>query len=458
MKLKHISIGLMLMAVFGGLALTSCEDEPEKYETTDGKPTVSYIRPVDYASRDSLLTSASLDETVCIVGSNLRSIVALYFNDQKAVLNTSYMTDHTVIVTIPGNLPSVVSDKMYMVTTSNDTVSYDFAVTIPKPVIYSLSNEYADAGEEVTLLGDYFLDYDNYPLEVKFGNNYTLDRSYIKKITKTSIVFTMPEDTPNEKLTVTTKYGSKTSPFMYKDTRGMLFDFDNACSTGIVLGNHGWHNQVIQSDETSLSGNYLMLGNTKMEAKGGWNDSSFSFEYWPGNWQDPEDYDDYPRLCDIADFNDWENKSIKFEMLVPSSNPWSAGWMQLIFAGGDRVSNGNAGATDIYGTTLAGCNNTFFHAQDGWGRAVYIPWYDSSTGVTPYDTGDKWVTVTIPISSFNMEADNVKATKTFSSVADFASLTIFVWSCNYEDKDPVPTGEDCTPIIKIDNIRVVPNN
>lgn len=443
----------MLLAV-GGFSLVACEDEPEKYETTGGTPTINYIRPVSYASRDSLLTSASLDQSICIVGNNLRSIVELYFNDQKAVLNTSYMTDHTIIVTVPGDLPSTVSDKMYMVTTGKDTLSYDFAVTIPAPTISAMSNEWAAAGEEVSITGDYFLDYDNYPLEVKFGS-YTLSRDYIKSITKTAITFTVPSDLPNEKPTVTSKYGSDTAPFMYKDTRGMLFDFDNACYTGEVLGNHGWHAQVIQSDETSLDGNYLLLGNTSFD--GQWNDGNFSFEYWPGNWQDPEDYDDYPRLCDVADFSDWENKSIKFEALVPSSNPWSIAPLQLIFAGPDKISNGNAGATDIYGTTLAGCNNTFFHAEDGWGRGAWMPWYSSSAGATSYSTEDKWITVTIPISDFTYDYDGNKSTKTFSSVADFSSLTLFVIEGGYNDKTAWPTGTECTPIIKIDNIRVVPN-
>jgi len=455
MKIKNIFAGLVMLAV-GGLSLSSCEDEPEKYTTTSGVPTISYIRPVAYESRDSLITSASLDQTICIVGDNLRSIMQIYFNDQKAVLNTSYMTDHTLIVTVPGDLPTVVSDKMYMITTGNDTISYDFGVTIPAPTISAMSNEWAAVGESVTLTGDYFLDYDNYPLEISFGS-YTLSRDYIKSIEKTAITFTVPSDLPSEKPTVTSKYGSDTAPFMYKDTRGMLFDFDNACYTGTVLGNHGWHAQVIQSDDTSLSGNYLMLGNATMDSGGGWNDGNFSFEYWPGNWADPETYTDYPRLCEVADFSDWENKSLKFEMLIPSSNSWSAAPMQIIFAGADKVSNGNAGVTDIYGTTLGGANNTFFHADDGWCRALYMPWYSSSAGVSSYNTGDKWITVTIPFTDFNMYADGNKATKTYSSVADFASLTIFVWTGSTNDVTAIPEGTECTPIIKIDNIRVVPN-
>jgi len=446
----------MLLAI-GGISLASCEDEPDKYETTDGTPSISYVRPVDYASRDSLLTSASLDQTVCLVGNNLRSVVELYFNDQKAVLNTSYMTDHTLIVTVPGDLPTVVSDKLYMVTTKKDTVSYDFGVTIPQPVISSMSNEWAAEGEEVTIYGDYFLDYDNFPLEVYFGSSYTLPREYITSITKTSITFTMPADAPHEKISIESKYGKTNAPFMYMDERGMLFDFDNACSTGTVLGNHGWHAQVIQSDDTSLSGNYLLLGKNTMD-DATWNDGNFSFEYWAGNWADPETYTDYPRLCDIADFSDWDNKSLKFEMMVPSSNPWSCAPLQVIFCGTDKVSNGNAGVTDIYGTTLGGANNNFFHAGDGWGRALYMPWYNSSTGVSSYSTNDKWVTVTIPFSQFSYYYDGSAATKTFSSTSDFASLTLFVITGSENDKTSIPAGTACTPIIKIDNIRVVPNN
>lgn len=61
-------------------------------------PTIDYVRPVDAASKDSLLTGASLNNTICIVGRNLRSVTKINFNDQAAVLNTSYMTDNTIIV------------------------------------------------------------------------------------------------------------------------------------------------------------------------------------------------------------------------------------------------------------------------------------------------------------------------------------------------------------------------
>ncbi|MGI6243772.1 MAG: glycan-binding surface protein [Prevotella sp.] len=441
MKTLNIKWTCMIAIAAVSVALSSCKDEPDKYEPTGGSPTVYYIRPVDVSSRDSLLVSAPMETSICLVGDNLRSIKALVFNDQKAVLNTSYMTDNTLIVSVPKTIPTVVSDKMYIITTGNDTIPYDFKVIVPAPTILAMSNEWADAGQEVTITGDFFLDYDNFPLEITVGNNYKVPRSAITAISKTRITMTMPEDMPeHEKITISSKYGSTKAPFEYRDNRGMLFDFDTPYDGTNVLGNHGWHARPIQSDETSLSGNYLLLGDTKMDAEGSWNDGNFSFEYWAGTWNMTFDGDG-PKLNDVADFSNWEEKSLKFEMLVPSANPWRAAPMQLIFAGTDKV-------------TIFNGNNTFFHAEDGWGRALYMPWHNDDTS---YDTGDEWVTVTIPFTDFNKDWDGNAAKKKFTTVDDFASLTIFVVTGSYSDKTVIPTGVECHPIIKIDNIRVVPN-
>ena len=167
MKTNNIFKGLCLaLAACASLAVTSCKDEPDAYEIQGGKPTINFIRPVSVEAKDSIITAASMRSTVCVVGENLRSVTELFFNDQPAVLNTSYMTDHTLIVTVPNEIPDLVTDKIYFVTQSKDTVAYDFHVIIPAPVVSSMSNEWAAAGEEVTIVGDYFLDYEEFPLTV----------------------------------------------------------------------------------------------------------------------------------------------------------------------------------------------------------------------------------------------------------------------------------------------------
>lgn len=459
MNIKNINGALFAMALVAASAgFTSCEDEPDKYEVAGGTPTIDYVRPVDAASKDSLLTGASLNNTICIVGRNLRSVTKINFNDQAAVLNTSYMTDNTIIVTVPKAIPNEVSDKIYFITSKQDTVAYDFKTIVPAPTINSMSNEWAAPGEEVTIKGDYFLDYDNSHLTIKVGDNYTIPYEDLK-ITQNSIRFNMPEDMPkHEPITITTINGTTKAGFRYMDNRGMLFDFDTPWKEGgDVLGNNGWHNRTITSDGTSLSGNYMVLGETAMGSDGGWNDGNFSFEYWPGSWQDPETYSSRPRMQDLADFSDWKNMSLKFEMCIPKDNSWSAAPMQIYFGSVSQVSNGAAGVQDIYGNVLGGANNTFFHDEENntkLARALYMPWQNTEDKL--YNTEGKWVTVTIPLADFVYDYDGNKGLS-YSGVNDFSAFNIFVVKGAYKDASVLPTGVDCNPIIKIDNIRVVPN-
>jgi hypothetical protein len=114
------------------LGFVACEEYPGAYIPLEGfLPEVLYVRLTDPAKADSMLTEADMGATVCLVGNNLRAVRELYFNDRKAELNTSFITDHTLVVAIPGSLPQKVDNKMYMITASGATVTHDFGVRIP---------------------------------------------------------------------------------------------------------------------------------------------------------------------------------------------------------------------------------------------------------------------------------------------------------------------------------------
>lgn len=444
---KISSLILTALAVATSFSLQSCKDQPDEFELTGGKPTIYYIRPASASASDSLLVQAYPQAQICLVGSNLTSIQQIYFNDKKAILNTSFITDNTLIVQIPSDIPDEVSDKMYLITSDQDTLAYDFHIVIPAPSVTQMSCEYAAPGSTATIYGSYFIDDPNVPLEVVFPDG---QKAEIKSInaSRSNITITVPDCTTEGQITVTSIYGTGTSSFRYLDTRGMLFDFDTPNSvTGAVLGNHGWHGQVIESNETSLNGNYLRLGDPSvtLDEDGSWNDGNFSFEYWPGNWADPETYSgDGVRLTDLTDFSDYANMSYKFEMCVPKANPWASGAMQIIVGGVTKISMGNAGVKDIDGNTLGGCNNTYFN-NDELPRGLYRPW--EATG--SFDTADEWITVTIPISEFKYAMSGGAATGSLNA-SDFTSLTIFVVGGGIK-------GTECQPVIKIDNIRAVPN-
>ena len=126
MKIKNILLSALALSA-GLFAATSCVDDPDAFVQTDGKPVVHYIR---YADKDIVIDQAYMKEVICLVGENLRSVNQLWFNDQKAILNTSYMTENTLIVTVPGEMPANQTDKMYLINKALDTLAIDFKVRL----------------------------------------------------------------------------------------------------------------------------------------------------------------------------------------------------------------------------------------------------------------------------------------------------------------------------------------
>ena len=419
------------------LAAVSCTqvDYPDRYKETTGVPTVDFIR---YANKDVIITQANMEEVVCLVGNNLTSIHDLYFNDQPAVLNTSYITPKTLVVTVPKNMPKEQTDKIYMITRDGTVVDYDFKVLPPAPKVSSMSLEWAKAGETVTIYGSYLFD----PVSVTFPGTDPVDAVATDG---TSISVVVPEGAQPGKIKVTTASGTGQSVFMYKDERGMLFDFDGM--TG--LDNHGWNGHRSQDEDgTGINGRFYQFGNGEAVLDGHWEEDFFSFVYWPGSWNEPENYMDgswhTPRLCDMVDFSSWQSMALKFEMCIPASSPWKNTPMMIVFGGVDLISFG-AVTTDIYGNACAGQNNTYMNGNAA-PRVFYQPW--EATG--SFDTEGKWITETIPLTEVNKGWDGVLATSEINA-STFSSVWFFI--CNGGVEYPEAS---CTPIIKIDNIRAVP--
>ena len=410
------------------LVLAACDrqDYPDRFRATAGVPTIDFVR---YADRDVNITQAFMDEVLCVVGSNLCSVHEVYFNDQAAILNTSFITDHTLVVAIPSTAATEKTDKIYFKTASGDVVTYDFKVLPPAPKVNSMSNEWAKPGETVTLSGRYFIDVTGVQLPGAEVTDFTVN-------SVESITFTVPEGANPGPVEVYTASGSGRSSFQYMDSRNMLFDWDGTRG-GLALG-HGWRDgsKVLCAPGThafpALDGNYIAFSSEfDGTPYGAWAEDPCSFDYWPG---DPGSA--YPPLYSFDTFAQYIQKygvgglCLKFEVMVPTSNPWTGVAMQLMFSSEALVSDSNM-------------NNNYFSDAD-FPRAVWEPW--TTTG--SFDTGDKWQTVTIPLTDFTKKSDGTAcATKLDDSY--FHGLAFFVWGGSME-------GKAGTPIIAIDNIRVVP--
>ena len=415
-------------------SLSSCDraDYPDRFRLTEDKPTVSFVR---YTSQDVFIEQAYMDEVLCIVGDNLTSVREVWFNDQKALLNTSYITKNTMVVSVPALLPTVNTDKMYLVWGSQkDTVSHPFRVLPPAPAVNSMSNEWAKPGETVTIKGNYFVEDAGNPIVVSFSG-VEVPHSDIA-VSMTELTFPVPAGAPAGRVTVTTYSGSGRSKFQYLDDRNVLFDWDGSRG-GFAMG-YGWRDgsKVLHhpGDDSfdAIDGNYIVFtSDLQGDAGADWLEDPMSFNYWPDAVGSA-----HPPLSSLPTFASYIDKYgvgglvLKFEYLIPASNPWQCQAMQLMFSSDELV-------------TINTATNAYF-SDATFPRGIWRPW--ESTG--SYDTAGKWTTATFPLTSFIYTHEG----KDSGSVIDKSYLTglaFFVWHGGVN-------GSDCTPLIAIDNIRVVP--
>lgn len=394
----HSLLGLMIC-----LGWVACEEYPDKFEASDGVPEIYYVRTPDKASADSLLDGGYLESSICIVGNNLTSVHEIWFNDQKALLNTSFITKNTLIVAIPRDIPEVVTDKMYLVNYDKDTVSYDFKVRVPAPLVASMVCEYVGDGEIATILGDYFIDDPNVPLEIAMAGNIPV--TDIISIEKTKISFRIPEGSQKGYINVKTIYGVSVSKFHFRDERGIILDWDNLDAAG------GWRSGNL-AEEEGISGKYVVFkGNLE---DGDWSEDNFSFNLWGVANERPEG--------DLFDANNKDKMQLKFEINIQGA--WSCNAMQIVFTP----------------WSLTGTNA--YYSDTSIARALWIPWVESGS----YETNG-WTTVTIPMSDFKYTHEGANADP--GGPGNWGGLSIFVWNGGI-------AGKPCSPTMWIDNIRVVP--
>jgi len=396
----------ILLGIIISLGLFSCEEYPNAYKSTGGLPEVYYVRVADVTVADSLLDGAFMGNTVCLVGNNLRSIHELYFNDQKALLNSSYITDNTLIVTVPNNIPETVTDKIYMVTYKSDTVAYEFKTMVPGPSLNAISCEYAAEGSEAVLYGDYFIDDPNIPLQIMMAGN--LPVTDIISIEKTQIRFVVPEGSTKGYMTVTTLYGNTRSKFQYKDDRGMILDWDNLNANG------GWRAGVL-GEEGGISGKYVIFKGTLSSNANDWPDEDhLSFNLWGVANGRPQG--------DFFDATNLQNYLFKFEVNVLA--PWSNDALQIVFTSWDtQGTNG-------------------YYSTDSYPRGLWMPWTTTGTYTT-----DGWITVTIPMTDFKFSPTGAILDPNKEGFYGGLSMMLYKGGVN---------GTACSPEMWIDNIRVVP--
>lgn len=352
----------LVTAVF---LFTSCEeDDGVPLVEPEGTPTISYLRVTDPEASDSLLVRAELGQGVAIIGKNLGGTREIWFNDREAVINPSWVTNRSIIVSVPNVAPLEITDHMYLVDDAGDTLAYPFEVTIPAPEIHSAVNEWPMDGENLVLNGNYFFDVT--PVMVNFEGGVSAEATVLDQ---GQLEVSVPDGAVEGPVTVTTNFGSATSSFHVWDSRNIVLNFDDKVA-------NGWRIGLTENSDGPINGNYLVVRgdiapNQRDEGPGAPSESPLLMEYWGGNDADRTEnfYPLYP--------NSYQEYVLKFEAKV---NTWYGGYLNLCLSTPDHTGS-----------------NQEVWSNDLNARAIWGPWSEEGE---EFSTDGKWITVVIPLTEF----------------------------------------------------------
>ena len=389
----------MALSLVLALSIFSCEKEDNDLAST-GTPVVKYVRITDPKAGDSLVVSAFMGSLIAIVGENLQTTRELWFNDQKANLTPTYITNTAILVNVPSTVPSKVTDKMRFVFADGSEMLYDFKVNVPAPTLTGIKCEYVPAGGTVELDGDFFFE-----PKVFFTDNVAAE---VLSFTKTKLSVKVPANAQPGPITVQTNFGKVKSRFLFRDNRNILLDYDNKI-------HETWAAPIISATADpnlpGCSGNYVLF---KHKANSAWQwTNELTMQYWA-----PRGRGRVPVAT--GSINDL---TLKFECNVPIE--WKDVRMEIFFGPYADDHGRDAPATAI---------------------ARWKPWKNG-----PFKT-DGWITVSIPLTEFKYQKDDSDSNETGTrKIEDISSLTNVVLMLFGPANGTNPVQ------IAVDNVRIIQN-
>ena len=232
---------VLLMAIGAVSIFNSC-----KKEESGGTPTIDYVRITRPESSDSLLVSAGQGQLIAIVGNNLKDAVEIWFNDQRAMLTPTYITNTSILVAVPSQIPLSVNNTMKLVFKNGYELKHNFTVDISEPVVSMMDVEYVKEGELAVIRGDFFYA----PLTVTFTGGV---EGQVENLTDQEIKVRVPAGAQPGPITVKTNFGETESEFWFRDNRNLLIHNDP------WSGWWGQNNVVPGTDPLAINGNFTRI-------------------------------------------------------------------------------------------------------------------------------------------------------------------------------------------------------
>jgi len=454
-RLSLLPLLLLIVAL-----LPACK---KNMESGIGAPAITSVRNYVASPNDTVLHSAIANgQWVVITGQNLQNATQINFDGVPAAFNPALFAPGSAVVQIPAIVFSTIDTaKLYTIDyrTPAGSTTFSFKLGPAAPTITAISNVFANPGDSVYIYGA------NLVLVQHFTYGGTTISSFKSSVDGTALGFLMPAQTPTDQISITTRSGSVAFKIVATPTITGISNENAIAGDSVYI--YGTYFKSIQSVTfagvaingftTSGKGNAIgfvmpstsQSGPASVTTKFGtattvynvndistgsisnweWN-GNFNWQWWgganltsgnsssgwppynpdfPGNTSqymvlkngvmapgEGNTYSNYAILMNGAQWvpaanlsDDPGNWAFKFEVSVPQS------W--------------NGGTIDV----LSGVSGYI---------ARWEPWQVTPSATASYTTAKRWVTVTIPLSSFRA-SDPTLGDGKGASLAKISDLT-----------------------------------
>lgn len=451
-----------LCLAIAAVVFTGCKDDDNGGSTTQMTIDKIFLENInDEVNKDREVEFARLGQLLRIQGSGFMGLKKIYINGYETYFNNALMTDNNVWVTLNGDTPVEKADESVRNTitlykSDSNKLVYKFTIRAAAPSISSCDNTLPKAGETVIVYGTNLQE----TTKVTLPGGIEITSGIISDEDGKWYSFTMPDGvTEAGSITSEGANGTAVTPAYFNDFRCFVTDFDGKGELGSWSATYSSDDLVSDPLATGRGKVAMLVPQVKLDAGG--LDAGSNSLLWATAGNDNAN-DDWSRMFSIIPETTLaSNLALQFDIYCPE--PWDESG-QLEFSLQNNLSN--------YGWN-SDC--TKFSAQYKNTAAVWIPWLNDDGTHQAFTTGQRWQTITLPLSKFgnyNPETAKSDADKATAAAATLRQVSDDRNAGSYRNflflfvNGDIKTEEGVTPVLNypaklftqkiyIDNIRVV---
>ena len=445
----------MLCLAVIALGLTGCKDDDSSSSAQMKIDKVFLENIDDDVNKDREVDFARLGQLLRIQGSGFTGLKKIYINGYETYFNNALMTDNNVWVTLNSKTPvekasDDVRNTIVLYKNDGNRLVYPFTIRAAAPSISSCDNTLPKAGEQVTVYGSNLQE----TVKVTLPDGTVVESGITCDEDGKWYSFTVPASANlgvAGSLTSEGANGTAISPTYFNDFTNFVTDFDGKGELGSWSATYSSDDLVDDPLGTGRGKVAMLVPQSRLDAGG--LDAGSNSLLWATAGNDNANDDWSSRMyTTIPKETSAANVALQFDIYCPE--PWD-GSGQVEFSLQNNLSNYGYGS---------GC--TKYSSQYMNTATVWVPWFNAEDGThAAWTTGERWQTVTIPMTAFGNYNPTEAPDVTFQKICEdrnSGSYRNFLFLFCNSDLEDESLGVKYpaslfTQKIYIDNIRVVNN-